>query len=486
MFTQQPEFSVFLGFMYEKITPPTVGSRITFEAGHPIVPHDPIIPFIRGDGTGVDIWPATQKVIDAAVAHAYGGDRQIHWFKVYAGDEACEQYGTYQYLPEDTLTAIKEYGVAIKGPLTTPVGGGIRSLNVALRQINDLYCCVRPCRFYPGTPSPHKTPEKLDIIVYRENTEDIYLGIEWREGTEIAQKLIKYLNEELIPATPEHGDKRLPLDAGIGIKPISKTGTQRLVRRAIQHALRLPPAKQQVTLVHKGNIMKYTEGAFRDWGYELATTEFRAECVTERESWILGNKEADPDLTTEANARQIDPGYDALTPEKQAAICEEVEEVLGAIWDSHGNGQWKTKVMVNDRIADSIFQQIQTRPDEYSILATMNLNGDYLSDAAAAIVGGLGMGPGANIGDTCAVFEATHGTAPKHAGLDRINPGSVILSGVMMLEFMGWQEAADLIKKGIGGAIAAQKVTYDLARLMTPKVQPLKCSEFADAIIEGF
>ncbi|TVQ53806.1 MAG: NADP-dependent isocitrate dehydrogenase [Spirulina sp. DLM2.Bin59] len=472
--------------MYEKITPPTVGSRITFEAGHPIVPHDPIIPFIRGDGTGVDIWPATQKVIDAAVAHAYGGDRQIHWFKVYAGDEACEQYGTYQYLPEDTLTAIKEYGVAIKGPLTTPVGGGIRSLNVALRQINDLYCCVRPCRFYPGTPSPHKTPEKLDIIVYRENTEDIYLGIEWREGTEIAQKLIKYLNEELIPATPEHGDKRLPLDAGIGIKPISKTGTQRLVRRAIQHALRLPPAKQQVTLVHKGNIMKYTEGAFRDWGYELATTEFRAECVTERESWILGNKEADPDLTTEANARQIDPGYDALTPEKQAAICEEVEEVLGAIWDSHGNGQWKTKVMVNDRIADSIFQQIQTRPDEYSILATMNLNGDYLSDAAAAIVGGLGMGPGANIGDTCAVFEATHGTAPKHAGLDRINPGSVILSGVMMLEFMGWQEAADLIKKGIGGAIAAQKVTYDLARLMTPKVQPLKCSEFADAIIEGF
>ncbi len=472
--------------MYEKITPPTVGSRITFEASHPIVPHDPIIPFIRGDGTGVDIWPATQKVIDAAVAHAYGGDRQIHWFKVYAGDEACEQYGTYQYLPEDTLTAIKEYGVAIKGPLTTPIGGGIRSLNVALRQINDLYACVRPCRFYPGTPSPHKTPEKLDIIVYRENTEDIYLGIEWREGTEIAQKLIKYLNEELIPATPEHGNKRLPLDAGIGIKPISKTNTQRLVRRAIQHALRLPPAKQQVTLVHKGNIMKYTEGAFRDWGYELATTEFRAECVTERESWILGNKEADPDLTTEANAHQIDPGYDALTPEKQAAICAEVEEVLGAIWNSHGNGQWKTKVMVNDRIADSIFQQIQTRPDEYSILATMNLNGDYLSDAAAAIVGGLGMGPGANIGDTCAIFEATHGTAPKHAGLDRINPGSVILSGVMMLEFMGWQEAADLIKKGIGEAIAAQKVTYDLARLMTPKVQPLKCSEFADAIIEGF
>ncbi|MDB9493057.1 NADP-dependent isocitrate dehydrogenase [Spirulina major CS-329] len=472
--------------MYEKITPPTVGTPITFENGNPIVPHDPIIPFIRGDGTGVDIWPATEKVIDAAVAHAYGGDRKIHWFKVYAGDEACDLYGTYQYLPEDTLTAIKDYGIAIKGPLTTPVGGGIRSLNVALRQINDLYACVRPCRYYPGTPSPHKTPEKLDIIVYRENTEDIYLGIEWREGSAIAQKLIAYLNDDLIPATPEHGKKQIPLDAGIGIKPISKTGTQRLVRRAILHALRLPPAKQQVTLVHKGNIMKYTEGAFRDWGYELATTEFRDQCVTERESWILSNKEANPDISIEANAHQIDPGYDALTPEKQQVICEEVKSVLAAIWDSHGDGKWKEKVMVNDRIADSIFQQIQTRPDEYSILATMNLNGDYLSDAAAAIVGGLGMGPGANIGDTCAIFEATHGTAPKHAGLDRINPGSVILSGVMMLEFMGWQEAADLIKKGLGDAIASQKVTYDLARMMTPRVEPLKCSEFAQAIIDGF
>ncbi|WP_072622551.1 NADP-dependent isocitrate dehydrogenase [Spirulina major] len=472
--------------MYEKITPPTVGTPITFENGNPIVPNDPIIPFIRGDGTGVDIWPATEKVIDAAVAHAYGGDRKIHWFKVYAGDEACDLYGTYQYLPEDTLTAIKDYGIAIKGPLTTPVGGGIRSLNVALRQINDLYACVRPCRYYPGTPSPHKTPEKLDIIVYRENTEDIYLGIEWREGSAIAQKLIAYLNDDLIPATPEHGKKQIPLDAGIGIKPISKTGTQRLVRRAILHALRLPPAKQQVTLVHKGNIMKYTEGAFRDWGYELATTEFRDQCVTERESWILSNKEANPDISIEANAHQIDPGYDSLTPEKQQVICEEVKSVLAAIWDSHGDGQWKEKVMVNDRIADSIFQQIQTRPDEYSILATMNLNGDYLSDAAAAIVGGLGMGPGANIGDTCAIFEATHGTAPKHAGLDRINPGSVILSGVMMLEFMGWQEAADLIKQGLGDAIASQKVTYDLARMLTPPVEPLKCSEFAQAIIDGF
>jgi len=472
--------------MYDKITPPTTGEKVTFNNGEPIVPNNPIIPFIRGDGTGIDLWPATEKVLDAAIAASYGDQRKISWFKVYAGDEACELYGTYQYLPEDTTTAIREYGVAIKGPLTTPIGGGIRSLNVALRQIHDLYACVRPCKYYTGTPSPHKTPEKLDVIIYRENTEDIYLGIEWRQGSEIAEKLIHFLNTELIPATPEHGKKQIRLDSGIGIKPISKTGSQRLVRRAIYQALRLPKNKQMVTLVHKGNIMKYTEGAFRDWGYELATTEFRNECVTERESWILGNKEKNPDLSIEDNAKMIDPGYDSLTPEKKAEISQEVEGVLNTIWETHGNGKWKEKIMVNDRIADSIFQQIQTRPDEYSILATMNLNGDYLSDAAAAMVGGLGMGPGANIGDECAIFEATHGTAPKHAGLDRVNPGSLILSGVMMLEYMGWQEAADLIKKGLSGAIANQEVTYDLARLMEPPVEPLKCSEFADAIIKHF
>ena len=472
--------------MYKKLTPPTTGSKITFRDGKPIVPDNPIIPFIRGDGTGVDIWPATEKVIDAAVKTAYGDRRKINWFKVYAGDEACEQYGTYQYLPEDTLTAIKEYGIAIKGPLTTPIGGGIRSLNVALRQIFNLYACVRPCRYYPGTPSPHKYPEKLDVIVYRENTEDIYLGIEWKQGDAIGNKLIQLLNQELIPATAEHGNKQIPLDSGIGIKPISKTGSQRLIRRAIQQALKLPQSKQKVTLVHKGNIMKYTEGAFRDWGYELATTEFRAECVTERESWILSNKDANPDITLEDNARLIEPGYDSLTPEKQQQIKQEVETVLKEIWDSHGQGKWKNRVMVNDRIADSIFQQIQTRPDEYSILATMNLNGDYISDAAAAVVGGLGMSPGANIGDNCAIFEATHGTAPKHAGKNRINPGSVILSGVMMLEFMGWQEAADLIQRGISGAIASAQVTYDLARLMNPPVEPLSCSDFAQAIIDHF
>ncbi|MEB3885053.1 NADP-dependent isocitrate dehydrogenase [Lyngbya sp. CCY1209] len=472
--------------MYEKITPPTTGETITFKDGEPIVPDNPIIPFIRGDGTGVDLWPATERVIDAAVEKAYGGQRKISWFKIYAGDEACEQYGTYQYLPEDTLTAIREYGVAIKGPLTTPIGGGIRSLNVALRQINDLYACVRPCRFYSGTPSPHKHPEQLDVIIYRENTEDIYLGIEWREGTEIAQKLIHLLNDDLIPATPEHGKKQIRTDSGIGIKPISKTGSQRLVRRAIKHALTLPKEKQMVTLVHKGNIMKYTEGAFRDWGYELATTEFRDECITERESWILSNKEGNPDISLEDNARKVEPGFDSLTPEKRQEICDEVKGVLDTIWDTHGDGKWKDKIMVNDRIADSIFQQIQTRPNEYSILATMNLNGDYLSDAAAAMVGGLGMGPGANIGDTCAVFEATHGTAPKHAGLDRVNPGSLILSGVMMLEYLGWQEAADLIKKGIGAAISNREVTYDLARLMDPPAEPLKCSEFGEAIISHF
>lgn len=473
--------------MYEKLTPPTTGQKITFENGQPKVPDNPIIPFIRGDGTGIDIWPAAQKVLDAAVEKAYSGKRKITWFKVYAGDEACEQYGTYQYLPQDTLTAIKEYGVAIKGPLTTPVGGGIRSLNVALRQIFDLYSCVRPCKYYKGTPSPHKNPEKLDVIIYRENTEDIYLGIEWKQGTEMCDKIINLLNNDLIPNSPEHKNKQIRLDSGIGIKPISKTGSQRLVRSAILNALRLPPNKQMVTLVHKGNIMKYTEGAFRDWGYEVATTEFRSQCVTERESWILSNKERNPDISIEDNAREIEPGYDSLTAEKKEKICQEVESVLNSIWETHGNGQWKQKVMVNDRIADSIFQQIQTRPAEYSILATMNLNGDYISDAAAAIVGGLGMGPGANIGDSCAIFEATHGTAPKHAGLDRINPGSVILSGVMMLEYMGWQEAADLIKKGLGDAISNREVTYDLARLMEPPVEPpLKCSEFADAIIKHF
>jgi isocitrate dehydrogenase len=324
------------------------------------------------------------------------------------------------------------------------------------------------------------------VIVYRENTEDIYMGIEWDAEDPVGQELLRHINDVVIPASPKLGRKRIREGSAIGIKPVSKFGTQRHIRRAIQHALRLEGKRRHVTLVHKGNIMKFTEGAFRDWGYELATTEFRDVCVTERESWILDNLAREPGLSVADNARLIEPGYDNLTPEKRAAVDAEVSGVLAAIGESHGNGRWKEMVLVDDRIADSIFQQIQTRPQDYSVLATLNLNGDYISDAAAAVVGGLGMAPGANIGDSAAIFEATHGTAPKHAGLDRINPGSVILSGVMMLEFMGWQEAADLITRGISGAIAAGEVTYDLARLMEPPVEPITCSGFAEAVVRHF
>ena len=471
---------------FKKLTIPTTGERITFKNGKPIVPNHPIVPFIRGDGTGVDIWPATQKVLDSAIAFSYGGKRKINWFKIYAGDEACENYGNFNYLPEDTIEAIKFYGVALKGPLTTPIGGGIRSLNVALRQIFDLYSCVRPCKYYSGTPSPHKKPQDLDIIVYRENTEDIYMGIEWEADDQICKDLINHLNDFVIPNSEKLKNRKLPASAGIGIKPVSKEGSQRHIRKAIEHAKRLKGDKKHVTLVHKGNIMKFTEGAFRDWGYDLAINEFRKDCITERESWILDNIKNNPDINIENNARLIEPGFNKLTSEKQNIICEEIRQVVSSISQSHGNNKWKELVLIDDRIADSIFQQIQTRPQEYSILATLNLNGDYLSDAAAAIVGGLGMAPGANIGDNAAIFEATHGTAPKHAGLDKINPGSVILSGVMMLEYFGWNEAADLITKGLSNSIKNKQVTYDLARLMEPKVNPLSCSEFAEAIISNF
>jgi isocitrate dehydrogenase len=312
------------------------------------------------------------------------------------------------------------------------------------------------------------------------------MGVEWEADDPVGQKLREHLNAVVIPANGKLGKRQIPEGSGIGIKPVSKHGSQRHIRKAIQHALRLKGDKRHVTLVHKGNIMKFTEGAFRDWGYELATTEFRDVCITERESWILGNLENDPELSIQANARMIEPGYDSLTPEKKTCIDAEVQAVIDTIGTSHGNGQWQAMVLIDDRIADSIFQQIQTRPQEYSILATLNLNGDYISDAAAAMVGGLGMAPGANIGETSAIFEATHGTAPKHAGLDRINPGSVILSGVMMLEFLGWQEAADLVTKGLSAAIVDKQVTYDLARLMEPPVEPVSCSGFAEAIIERF
>ena len=471
---------------FEKLKLPKEGDIITFKNGQPNVPDRPIVPFIRGDGTGVDIWPATQNVLDSAIKASYGGTKKINWFKIYAGDEACEIYGTYNYLPQDTIEAIKHFGVAIKGPLTTPIGGGIRSLNVALRQVFDLYSCVRPCRYYSGTPSPHKKPQNLDVIVYRENTEDIYMGIEWEFDDNVCIDLINHLNNEVIPNSKKLKDRKIPHGSGIGIKPVSKSGSQRHIRKAIEHAKRLSGDKRHVTLVHKGNIMKFTEGAFRDWGYELAVNEFRNECITERESWILDNLHNSPEISIENNARLIEPGFDKLTNNKKAFICEEIKEVISSIFNSHGNNQWKNMILVDDRIANSIFQQIQTRPQEYSILATLNLNGDYLSDAAAAIVGGLGMAPGANIGDNAAIFEATHGTAPKHAGLNKINPGSVILSGVMMLEYFGWQEAADLITNGISKAIANKRVTYDLARLMEPQVEPLSCSEFANEIIKNF
>ena len=471
---------------FEKLIPPQEGEIITFKNGKAYVPNFPIVPFIRGDGTGVDIWPATRRVLEAAIFKSYEDKRKINWFKVYAGDEACEIYGDLNYLPKDTIKAIKHFGVAIKGPLTTPIGGGIRSLNVALRQIFDLYSCVRPCKYYSGTPSPHKTPQDLDIIVYRENTEDIYMGIEWEAGDPNCLELIKFLNESLIPKSEKLKNKFITAGAGIGIKPISKEGSQRHIRKAIQHAKKLYGLKRHVTLVHKGNIMKYTEGAFRDWGYELAINEFRNDCITEKESWILDNIQKSREITIENNARLIEPGFDKLTTSKRNDICREIKEVISSISDSHGNNKWKKMVLVDDRIADSIFQQIQTRPQEYSIIATLNLNGDYISDAAAAIVGGLGMAPGANIGDNAAIFEATHGTAPKHAGLNKINPGSVILSGVMMLEYFGWNEAANLISNGISKAIAEKKVTYDLARLMEPEVEPLSCSEFAEEIIANF
>lgn len=471
---------------FEKLNIPTDGEVISYQDGKPIIPDNPIVPFIRGDGTGVDIWPATQRVIDASIQHSYRNERKINWFKVYAGDEACDMYGTYNYLPKDTIEAIKHYGVAIKGPLTTPVGGGIRSLNVALRQIFDLYSCVRPCKYYSGTPSPHKSPQDLDIVVYRENTEDIYMGIEWEAEDENCINLINYLNTNVIPNSPKLKNRSLPISAGIGIKPVSKFGSQRHIRKAIEHAKKLQGNKRHVTLVHKGNIMKFTEGAFRDWGYELVINEFRNDCITERESWILDNLENNHEISIENNGRLIEPGFDKLTNSRRNDICEEIKHVISSISDSHGKNKWKSLVLVDDRIADSIFQQIQTRPQEYSILATLNLNGDYLSDAAAAIVGGLGMAPGANIGDKAAIFEATHGTAPKHAGLNKINPGSLILSGVMMLEYFGWNEAANLITKGLSKSIENKKVTYDLARLMEPAVKPLTCSQFADSIINNF
>ena len=459
---------------YNGLELPKNGQPISYWNGQYDVPDQPIIPFIEGDGTGRDIWKASKRVFDAAVQKAYGGKRTIHWFEIFAGEKAFRQFNNW--LPDDSVAAARDLRVSIKGPLTTPVGGGIRSLNVALRQSLDLYACVRPVKYYQGVPSPVKHPEMLDILIFRENTEDVYAGIEFKEGSEDAARLIAFINDSLLSKTK----KRIRADSGVGIKPISIFGTKRLVRYAIRSAIET--GRKTVTLVHKGNIQKFTEGAFREWGYEVATEEFRDQIVTERESWILGNVEARPGISIEESAALIEPGLEFGSPAFQASVLNEVKTVLDTIGKSHGNGAWKSKILVNDRIADSIFQQIVIRPSDYSILATANLNGDYISDAAAAQVGGLGIAPGANIGDGYAVFEATHGTAPKYADKDVINPGSVILSGAMLLEFIGWKEAATLIETSMEKTILQKFVTYDFER-QTAGATKVGTSEFATRII---
>ena len=485
-------------------------SSITMSAGKLNVPDQPILPFIEGDGTGPDIWKASVRVIDGAVEKAYGDKRKITWKEVLAGEKAFNKTGNW--LPEETLAAFREHLVGIKGPLTTPVGGGIRSLNVALRQILDLYVCLRPVRWFKGVPSPVKRPQDCEMTIFRENTEDIYAGIEWAAGTPEAARILNFIATEFPKdftkirfgtkaktfefAQAAMGEYLAPGDddlmVGVGIKPVSRLGTQRLVYAAIEYALR--EKSKSVTLVHKGNIMKYTEGAFKDWGYELATTPaaqggFRDRVVTERESWIFGNKDSNPNLSSEANAVMIDPGYTMMTPDQQKKIIAEIETVL-KLAPTHGDGKWKKMLMIKDSIADITLQQVLTRPKDFDVIATMNLNGDYLSDALAAQIGGIGIAPGANINYITghAIFEATHGTAPKYANLDQVNPGSVILSAEMMLRYMGWSEAADLIIKGMDGAISAKTVTYDFERLMKAEgdtqVKKVKCSEFATEVIK--
>ena len=461
---------------YQMVKVPAGGEKISIQAGKLQVPNHPIIPFIEGDGTGRDIWRASVRVFDAAVEKAYGGERKIHWMEVFAGEKAFLQF--QNWLPDETIEAFTEFLVGIKGPLTTPIGGGIRSLNVALRKMLDLYVCLRPVRYYHGVPSPVKHPEYVDMVIFRENTEDIYTGIEFANGTPENQKF-KALFKEAFPK--EYAKIRFPETAGLGIKPVSVEGTERLARAAIRWALE--NKRKSVNFVHKGNIMKFTEGAFKDWAYAVGKRDFRNEVVTERESWILGNQEKNPALTVAENAKLIDPGFEMMSPAQQAEIQAEVEAAL-QLWETHGDGKWKSKLLLKDSIADVTLQFVLIRPKDYDVIATLNLNGDYLSDALAAQVGGIGIAPGANINYVTghAIFEATHGTAPKYADLDKVNPGSVILSGEMMLRYLGWTEAADLIVKGMEGAIAAKTVTYDFARLMEGATE-VKCSEFGEAII---
>ena len=431
---------------FEKISLSDKGEKVEVEGGKLNVPDNPIIPFVEGDGIGPDIMNASMKVWDEAIELAYKGDRKIEWVEIFAGEKATQKYG--EPLPEDTLKAIKYFNVAIKGPLTTPVGGGHRSLNVSLRQLLNLYACVRPVKYYRGVPSPLKNPEKMNIVIFRENTEDVYSGIEWEEGTSAALKVIDFLNDEM-------GEK-LEYDAGIGVKPISESKTKRLVKKAIQYAI--DNNRGSVTLVHKGNIMKFTEGAFRKWGYELSVEEFRDYIITEDELYDQVKAE------------------DGVTPVTKDGAFADLRNGLPA-------GRCGNRIVIKDRIADQMFMQLLTRPDEYEVVALPNLNGDYLSDAAAGQIGGLGIAPGANIGDNIALFEPTHGSAPKYRGLDKVNPSSLILSGVMMLSYLGWNEASDLIERGLETAFVDKKVTYDLARQMD-NVTPVKTSEFAQAIVE--
>ncbi|MBC7385783.1 MAG: NADP-dependent isocitrate dehydrogenase [Cryobacterium sp.] len=432
---------------YKNLTAPTHGERITITNGKLTVPNHPVIPFIEGDGTGPDIWASSKMVFDAAVEKAYGGKRKIEWFEVYAGEKAFTKY--QDWLPEDTLTALKHYLVGIKGPLTTPIGGGIRSLNVALRQMLDLYVCLRPVRYFKGVPSPVKHPEKVEMTIFRENCEDIYAGIEFEAGSEAVKKVLGFIREQF---PKDYAKIRFPETSGIGIKPVSQEGTVRLVRAALEYAFR--EKSKSLTIVHKGNIMKYTEGGFRKWAYELAEKEYTSKVYT-WDQWEITKK---------------NKGEEAANTEMKAA-------------------QAAGKLIVKDAIADIALQQVLTRPEEFDVIATLNLNGDYLSDALAAQVGGIGIAPGGNINYVTghAIFEATHGTAPKYANLDKVNPGSVILSGEMMLRYMGWTEAADLIIKGMDGAITSRRVTYDFARLMKQEgakdAQEIKCSEFGKNII---
>jgi isocitrate dehydrogenase len=467
---------------FNDVPVPDGGEAIRFNNGAFNIPDRPVIPYIEGDGTGRDIWKAARRVFDAAVEKSFGGKRRIVWYEVFAGEKAFHRFG--EWLPQGTLDAITAFRIAIKGPLTTPVGGGIRSLNVALRQLLNLYACWRPVKYIPGVPSPVRNPEQMNVVIFRENTEDVYAGIEWREGTGAARHVIEFINQQL---KADGNKKQIRSDSGIGIKPISVSGTNQLVRRGIRYAL--DHGLKTVTLVHKGNIMKFTEGAFRDWGYQLAREEFRDRIVTERESWILGGKDANPQATIEQLAAELEPGIEMASPDFKHQIAGEVKTCLDSIGASHGHGEWKKKVLVNDRIADSVFQQVLTRAGEYQVLCTPNLNGDYLSDACAAQIGGLGLAPGANIGDGFGVFEATHGTAPKYADKDVINPSAVIRSGALMFEFMGWAEVSERIERALAKTIGQRRVTYDLERLMkmegAENVQKLSTSGFAGAIVEN-